>query len=127
MRRATRSSTKTVASDKPIEPSPVDRMIRQVDGRTVALEATHELLEAAKKEPTPDLSRRIEELTRENGRLRLEIRYHQQVQEAFKDLPTDVKFGIELMEKSMLKCHAAQEAAEEDRRRTLDGKWWSRT
>ncbi|KAH6694356.1 hypothetical protein BKA61DRAFT_711922 [Leptodontidium sp. MPI-SDFR-AT-0119] len=119
MRRATRSSTKTIASDKPIKPSPVDRKIRQADGRTVALEATPELLEAAKKEPIPDLSQRIDELTRENGRLRLEIRYYQQMQEAIEALLTDVKFAIQIMENSILKFNTAQEVAEEDWCRTL--------
>ncbi|KAH6694370.1 hypothetical protein BKA61DRAFT_418413, partial [Leptodontidium sp. MPI-SDFR-AT-0119] len=67
--------------DKPIEPSSVDQ-----NGKIIALEATPELLEATKKEPIPDLSQRIDELTRENGRLRLEIRYHQRMQEAIEAL-----------------------------------------
>ena len=122
MRRATRSSTKTIASDKPMDPKLIDREIMQVDGRTVALEATPELLEAAKKKPVPGLSHRIDELTRENGRLRLEIRYHQQMQEAIEALQTDVKFAVESMERSILEFNSVQEVAEEDWHRTLDGK-----
>ncbi|XMA20312.1 hypothetical protein WAI453_013103 [Rhynchosporium graminicola] len=114
MRRATRSSTKTFASDKPMKPRSVDRKISQVDGRTIALEATPELLEAAKKKPVQSLSHRIDELTRENGRLRLEIRYHQQMQEAIETLQTDMKFAVETMERSILEFGSVQEVAEED-------------
>ncbi|CZT08622.1 uncharacterized protein RAG0_13616 [Rhynchosporium agropyri] len=121
MRRATRSSTKTIASDKPMKPKPVDRKISQVDGRTVALEATPELLEAAKKKPIQSLSHRIDELTRENGRLRLEIRFHQQMQEAIETLQIDVKFAVETLERSILEFGSVQEVAEEDWCRTLDG------
>lgn len=103
-----------------MEPSPVDLKIGQMEGRTVALEATPELLEAAKKKPIPNLSERIDELTRENGRLRLEIRFHQQVQEAMQALPTDVRFAIQTMEASILKLNTVLELAEEDRYRTLD-------
>ena len=105
-----------------MDPKLIDREIMQVDGRTVALEATPELLEAAKKKPVPGLSQRIDELTRENGRLRLEIRYHQQMQEAIETLQTDVKFAVETMERSILEFNSVQEVAEEDWRRTLDGK-----
>lgn len=47
------------------------------NGSTVAIEATPDRLQAAKKMPTPSLSQMVEQLTWQNGQLRSEIDYHQ--------------------------------------------------
>ena len=71
---------RSLALDKPLVPTAVDREIaRYSGGRTVAIDATPSRLQATKAAPPPSLIERVEELTRENGQLRLEIRNHQEI------------------------------------------------
>jgi hypothetical protein len=117
--RRTRSSTRTqrVASDKPKPPAPVDLAIARHNGTSTALEATPERLQASKKESYTSLSQREEELTRENGHLRGEIRY-------WKDIPTrDLKEDVESLkqglEDALFKFSRELEKAEDDRNQVL--------
>ncbi|KAH6670167.1 hypothetical protein B0J14DRAFT_672007 [Halenospora varia] len=119
MPRVTRSSTKTNALDHPMEPSAVDLKISRNHGKTIALEATPEHLQASKNAPIPDLSQRIHELTKENGRLRLELRYYQQSLEAIRPLPEDATFVVETMINTLNKVSKAQEEIEDDWARTF--------
>ena len=104
-----------------MEPSAVDLKIGRNHGQTVALEATPEHLQASKNAPIPDLSQRIHELTRENGRLRLEVRYYQQMQEAIRALQEDAKFMVETMENSIVEFGKVQEEVEDDWCRAMGG------
>ncbi|KAF2818122.1 hypothetical protein CC86DRAFT_309878 [Ophiobolus disseminans] len=63
----------------PPAPTPIDIEIANHNGSTVAIEATPERVQAAKKMPTPSLSQMIEQLTWQNGQLRSEIDYHQRM------------------------------------------------
>jgi TolA-binding protein len=106
--------TKAKAPDNPMEPSAVDLKIGRHHGKTVALEATPEHLQASKKAPIPDLPQRIHELTKENGRLRLEVRYHQQMQEAIRALQEDAKFVAETLEHAIVEFSKIQKEVEDD-------------
>jgi len=55
------------------EPTPLNLEITRNQGSPVAIEATHESLQAAKKLPTASLSKREEQETRENDELRREL------------------------------------------------------
>lgn len=61
----------------PPAPASIDIEIASHNGSTVAIEATPDRLQAAKKMPTPSLSQMVEQLTWQNGQLRSEIDYHQ--------------------------------------------------
>lgn len=63
----------------PPAPAAIDIEIANHSGSTVAIEATPERVQAAKKMPTPSLSQMIEQLTWQNGQLRSEIDYHQRL------------------------------------------------
>lgn len=102
-----------------MEPSAIDLKIRRNHGTTVALEATPEHLQASKNAPIPELSQRVHELTKENGRLRLEARYYQQMQEAVRALQEDVKFVAETMRNSIVEFSKIQEEVEEDWNRAI--------
>lgn len=66
----------SVNSAPPV-PAAIDIEIANHNGSTVAIEATPDRLQAAKKMPTPSLSQMVEQLTWQNGQLRSEIDYHQ--------------------------------------------------
>ncbi|KAF3030335.1 hypothetical protein E8E12_000426 [Didymella heteroderae] len=67
----------SVNSSAPPAPAAIDIEIANHNGSTVAIEATPDRLQAAKKTPTPSLSQMVEQLTWQNGQLRSEIDYHQ--------------------------------------------------
>ena len=64
-------------SDTPPRPTAIDIEIARNKGTTVAIEATNENLQASKSDPTPSLSEMIEQVTRENGRLREQLAHLQ--------------------------------------------------
>lgn len=65
------------ANSAPPTPAAIDIEIANHNGSTVAIEATPDRLQAAKKMPTPSLLQMVEQLTWQNGQLRSEIDYHQ--------------------------------------------------
>ena len=65
------------ANSAPPAPAAIDIEIANHNGSTVAIEATPDRVQAAKKMPTPSLSQMVEQLTWQNGQLRSEIDYHQ--------------------------------------------------
>jgi hypothetical protein len=65
-------------SSLPPAANSVDHSISRQHGYTSALEYTRHRLRAAKLEPTPDLLRKVEELTREIGYLRQENHFYRQ-------------------------------------------------
>jgi hypothetical protein len=123
----TRSSARALAqqqglvSNQPAAPSPVDLEIGRNNGITVAMEATTERLQASKKLPVPDLAQRVQQLTKDNGRLRLEVAYHQNLQRATENLREDVRFVIESLERAIAEFSNVQRVVEEDRQRTMEG------
>jgi len=102
------------ALDKPPLPGAIDLEIQRRNGQTVALEATAERLKASKGAPAPSMSQRIQELTRENGQLRLEIRYHHRMQAAMQALHDDAHFVLEQLENATVGFDKAQKEAIED-------------
>lgn len=104
-----------------MSPTTVDLEIGRHHGKTVALEATPERLQASKKAPTPGLAERIHELTQENGRLRLEIKYYHQMQEAIQGLQEDAKFVAETLENTIIEFGKVQKEAEDDWYQAMQG------
>jgi hypothetical protein len=123
----TRSSARALAreqglvSDKPAAPTSVDFEISHNHGTSVAMEATTERLQSSKRGPVPDLAERIEQLQRENGRLRLEVAYHQNMQRPNENLLEDVKFLISGLEKTIIKFDRAQKVVETDWQQLMEG------
>lgn len=103
------------ALDKPRAPTAVDLEIGRRNGSTVALDATQARLTAAKTAPPPTLSDRVHELTRENGRLRLEIRYYQEVLEPMEAFLKRIKSLDKKLEASLVECDEVLRWLEEDR------------
>jgi regulator of replication initiation timing len=95
-------------------PTAVDLEIRRHHGNTVALEATSERLQASKKAPISDLTQRIYELTKENGQLRLEIKYLQENLQPLLGLEEDAEFVLGSLE------HMVREVREEKKRVRAD-------
>lgn len=103
------------ALDKPHAPTAVDLEIGRRNGSTVALDATQPRLTAAKTAPPPTLSDRVHELTRENGRLRLEIRYYQEVLEPMEAFLKRIKSLDKKLEASLVECEEVLRWLQEDR------------
>jgi hypothetical protein len=120
-RPTTFAREKGLVSDKPVAPTPVDIEINRHRGTTVAVEATTERLQASKRAPVPDLAQRIQELTRENGRLRLEIAYHQNMQKNTPDFIEDVKFVVERLEQVVIKFDRMQRVVKDDWEQAMEG------
>jgi hypothetical protein len=125
MPQSTRSSARPqlalAVSDKPVPPNPVDDEIARNHGTSVALEATTERLQGSKKVPSPTPAERIHELTEENGQLRLEVRYHQQMQDAMRALQEDAKFVAEKLERAVVAFNRVQKAVEDDWYQAIEG------
>jgi len=68
--------------DGPPEPTPVDLEIARNQGSSVAIEATQERLQAAKKMPTTNPSETIEQKTRE-GYLQQELAFQLRMNRAY--------------------------------------------
>ncbi len=121
MSRATRSSSKFTPSEKPSAPRGIDLEIGRHDGMTVALEATPDCMQASKKMPSVELQQEEYELTKENGRLRLEVRYHQQLFQAVQALREDAKFCAEKLETAILAFDRMHEQVEDDWYQATEG------
>lgn len=79
-------------TDHPPLPRSIDRAIGDVRGSTVALDATPEKLAATKYPATPSLKEIVEDKTRENGRLRAELAYLQNMQQIGEELRGEVEY-----------------------------------
>ena len=102
------------ALDKPPAPTAVDLEIaRHSGGRTVAIDATPSRLQATKAAPPPSLMERVEELTRENGQLRLEIRNHQEMLQPVGSFVKGVKSLVEELENILLEFEQLQQSLQE--------------
>ncbi|APA13376.1 predicted protein [Sclerotinia sclerotiorum 1980 UF-70] len=101
-------------SDKPQAPTAIDLQIGLQRGSTAALEVTPERLQATKQMPSPSTAQRIEELTKENGQLRLEIRYYQRMRDAMQALFDDTTFISERVDKTIKGFIKVQRDAEND-------------
>jgi regulator of replication initiation timing len=112
MPRVTRSSTQAKASDKPMAPTAVDLEIGRYQGKTVALEATPERLQASKNAPIPNLSERIHELTKENGQLRLEIKCLKEKVAALWDVKEDAEFAKETLDQTIVEFREVEKVIE---------------
>ncbi|KAJ8058408.1 hypothetical protein OCU04_012597 [Sclerotinia nivalis] len=113
MQRINKPSLKS-SSDKPHAPMAIDIQIGLQRGSTAALEATPERLQAAKQMQHPSTAQRIEELTKENGQLRLEIRYYQRMRDAMQALFDDTTFIVERLENTTKGFIKVQRDAEND-------------
>jgi len=66
------------AASRPLEMNAIDYQIHRQNGSTTALEFTKQKLQYSKMQTAPDLLSRVEELTKEIGRLRQEILFYQE-------------------------------------------------
>jgi hypothetical protein len=66
------------AASKPPEINAIDYQIHRQNGSTTALEFTAQRLQYSKMQTAPDLLSRVEELTKEMGRLRQEILFYRE-------------------------------------------------
>jgi hypothetical protein len=99
---------------KPPLPTSVDLEIaRHQGGRTVAIDAIPSRLQAAKVAPAPSLMERVEELTKENGQLRLEIRNHQEMLQPVGSFVEGVKTLVEDLEDVLLQFEQLQNSLRE--------------
>jgi hypothetical protein len=89
-------------SDIPPAPTAVDVEIANHQGSTVAINATQERMQAAKKMPTPSLSQMIEQRTWENGQLRQELAYRQRKHGASMYLLEEVRLVVESLQQALL-------------------------
>jgi hypothetical protein len=88
-------------SDIPPEPTAVDVEIANHQDSTVAIDATQERMQAAKKMPTPSLSQMIEQRTWENGQLRQELAYRQRNHGASMYLLEEVRLVVESLQQAL--------------------------
>jgi hypothetical protein len=81
--------------DKPPTPKPIDLRILEHNGSTSAIGYMPDTLQRFKAEPTPSLKQMIEALSKENGRLRVELAYYRKLQGAAEELRDEVDYIIE--------------------------------
>ena len=93
---------KVQSPDGPPAPTAVDAEIARNQGSSVAIEATQEKMQAAKKLPTPSLSQIIEQRTWENGRLRQELAYQQKKYGASMYLLEEVKLVVASLQQALV-------------------------
>ena len=101
--------------ENPVPPSPIDVVIGHHGGSTVALEATRERLKASKQCPIPPLSERIEQLSIENGHLRHEIVYYQEMFAASRKLQEDVQYISDKLQRVLARFHAIRRQLDQER------------
>jgi hypothetical protein len=89
-------------SDTPPLPTALDEEIARNQGSSVAIEATQERLQQAKKMPTPSLAQIIEQRTWENGQLRQELAYQQRKHGASMYLLEEVKLVIDSLQQALV-------------------------
>ena len=112
MNHSIRSTSKI--PDKPLPPRGIDIEIGRHNGTTVSLDAMTQNLQASKKATSGNLSQRIEELTKEHGYLRLEVRYYQQMQAAVQSFREDVTFCVDRLQNAILSFDKMHKEVEED-------------
>lgn len=110
-----------MASDKPMAPTAVDLKIGRHHGKTAALEATPERLQASKNVPIKDLPERIHELTKENGQLRLEIKHLKDKVAGLWGLKEDAEFVSETLEYTLAEFRKMEKEVEYDRYQAMEG------
>jgi hypothetical protein len=86
---------------------------RHRGGRTAAIDTTPSRLQAAKVAPPPSLMERVEELTKENGQLRLEVRNHQDMLQPVGGFVKGVKSLVEELENILLQFEQLQQLLRE--------------
>lgn len=86
-------------------------VIAEANGASVALDAVPEILQAGKQCTTPSLTEIIEEKTRENGRLRGELAYLQQVRQLGESLREEVDYVCERLRFALLTFMKGKEDA----------------
>ncbi|KAI9658225.1 MAG: hypothetical protein M1821_002357 [Bathelium mastoideum] len=99
-------------SDGPPIPNEVDIEIARHNGSSLAVDATRERLQAAKFSPTPSLSQIIEELTRENGRLRRELAFRHRLDRLGHDLHDEAGYIIERLRMALINFRQGQKDIE---------------
>ena len=67
---------------RPPRPASIDAVIGGQGGSTSLLELDPRYVQRSKRQPLPSLEGRVVELTRENGRLRHEVRYYMELNRA---------------------------------------------
>lgn len=76
LRKVQKATDAKQIQDRPPEVNVVDHIIGLNNGSTVALEASKNRLSLSKQNPPPDLRTRLEEVTRQNGFLRMEVQFY---------------------------------------------------
>jgi len=84
--------------DKPPEPSLIDLRIHQHNGSTFAVDTLPASIQASKNQPTPSLKKMIEILSRDIGRLRVELSHKQNLQRIEEQYVTEAQSKISDLE-----------------------------
>lgn len=106
--------------DKPARPGAIDIEVGRRGGSTIALDATDQAMQRAKKDPPKNLTERIEQLTRENGGLRLQLAYHQKIQGAICQLRDDAQFAVDRMGNALVTFTAEEDKAAQDLQEAME-------
>jgi hypothetical protein len=101
-------------SDTPPAPTAVEVEIASHKGSTVAIDATKERMQAAKKMPTPSLSQMIEQRTWENSQLKQELAYRQRKHGASMYLLEEVRLVVESLQQALLTFQKLNTDLEDD-------------
>ena len=86
--------------------------IDQKQDSSQALEVLPKQLQAAKNQPIVSLRERIEELTRENGRLRQEVAFYQSIWNAMMSVPEETESMVVNVQQTLHNFHRVQTEAE---------------
>jgi len=98
-----RTQNKPLRSDDgPPALTPVDIEIARNQGSSVAIEATLENLQAAKRLPITSISETIEQKTRENGQLRQELAYEKRKSKSSIYLLEEVKLVVASLQQAII-------------------------
>jgi hypothetical protein len=100
--------------DAPSAPTAIDVVIGSHQGSTVAMDATQERMQAAKKMPTPSLSQMIEQRTWENGQLRQELAYQQRKHGASMYLLQEAKLVVDSLQQALANFQRLNMQVEDD-------------
>jgi len=100
--------------DTPPALTAVDTEIARNQGSSVAIEATPERMQAAKKMPTPSLTHIIEQKTWENGQLHQELAYQQRKHGASMYLLEEVRLVVGSLQQALLNFQKLNTEFEDD-------------
>ncbi|KAI9790561.1 MAG: hypothetical protein M1816_005068 [Peltula sp. TS41687] len=103
-----------LADNGPPAPTARDIRIAQHNGTTMALDVLPERLQASKNLPLPTLTQRIEQLTRENELLRLEITYYRRLEGAAYSLHSAVNTIRDKFQQARENYEAARTVADKE-------------